>query len=58
MNLRTEMENKRKNLIKQIQDKKDLAISDLTAKHDNKYRDIKNYYTIITNQNLDIIKQL
>ena len=58
MNLRAEMEKKRKDQIKQIQDKKDQAIADLTAKHDKKYHDIKNYYTIITNQNLDIIKQL
>jgi len=58
LNLRQEMENKRKNEIKMIQEKKDQAIKELTAKHDQKYVDIKNYYTEITNTNLDIIKQL
>ena len=58
LNLRQEMENKRKNEIKKIQEKKDQAIDELTKKHDQKYLDIKNYYTEITNTNLDIIKQL
>lgn len=30
----------------------------MTAKHQKKYDDIKNYYQEITNTNLDIIKQL
>ena len=58
LNLRQEMENKRKSEIKKIQEKKDQAIKELTAKHDQKYIDIKTYYTEITNTNLDIIKQL
>ena len=57
-NLRAEMENKRKNKIKMIQEKKDEAINELTNKHAKKYTDIKNYYAEITNTNLDIIKQL
>jgi len=58
MNLRAEMENKRKNQIKMIQEKKDLAIAELTRKHSKKYAEIKQYYQEITNTNLDIIKQL
>lgn len=57
-NLRKEMVDKRKARIKQIQDKKDKDIEELTKKHEKKYNDIKNYYTEITNLNLDIIKQL
>ena len=41
-----------------IQEKKDLAIKELTAKHAKKYADIKAYYAEITNTNLDIINQL
>jgi growth arrest-specific protein 8 len=58
MNLRAEMENKRKNQIKMIQEKKDLAIEELTKNHEKKYNEIKQYYQEITNTNLDIIKQL
>ena len=56
--MREEMERKRKLLIAQIEQKKNQAIKDLTAKHARKYADIKNYYQEITNTNLDIIKQL
>ena len=56
--MREEMEKKRKLLIAQIEQKKNQAIKDLTAKHARKYADIKNYYQEITNTNLDIIKQL
>jgi hypothetical protein len=41
-----------------IQEKKDLAIKELTAKHAKKYADIRAYYGEITNTNLDIINQL
>ena len=41
-----------------IQEKKDTAIEELTAKHTQKYNDIKAYYQEITNTNFDIIKQL
>lgn len=54
--LREEMERKRKNMILQIETKKNQAIKDLTGKHAKKYADIKNYYQEITNTNLDIIK--
>jgi septal ring factor EnvC (AmiA/AmiB activator) len=56
--LREEMERKRKGLIQQIENKKNMAIKELTQKHAKKYNDIKNYYQEITNTNLDIIKQL
>ena len=56
--LREEMERKRKAMIQQIENKKNQAIKELTAKHAKKYNDIKNYYQEITNTNLDIIKQL
>jgi hypothetical protein len=42
--MREEMEKKRKLLIAQIEQKKNQAIKDLTAKHARKYADIKNYY--------------
>jgi hypothetical protein len=54
--LREEMERKRKAMIQQIENKKNLAIKELTSKHAKKYSDIKNYYQEITNTNLDIIK--
>jgi len=40
-----------------IQEKKDIAIKELTNKHTKKYAEIKNYYQEITNTNLDINKQ-
>lgn len=56
--LRKEMEEKRKGIITQIENKKNQAIKELTATHARKYNDIKTYYQEITNTNLDIIKQL
>lgn len=58
MCLRQEMEKDRKNKIQMIQDKKEEAIKMLISKHTKKYTEIKNYYSEITNTNLDIIKQL
>ena len=52
------MENKRRQKIQMIQEKKDEAIKELTLKHAKKYAEIKNYYNEITNTNMDIIKQL
>jgi len=57
-NLRTEKENRRRAEIKKIEEKKNAAIKELTDKHEKKYNEIKNYYTEITNTNIDIIKQL
>ena len=56
--LREDMEKKRKAAIQMIELKKNQAIKELTAKHEQKYKDIKTYYQEITNTNLDIIKQL
>jgi len=38
------MEEKRKRIIQQIENKKNQAIKDLTAAHEKKYTNIKNYY--------------
>ena len=56
--VRNEMENYRKNLTKQLEDKKDDKIKKLTTQHTKKYSDIKAYYTEITATNLDLIRQL
>lgn len=56
--LRNDMEKKRKAEIARIEAKKNQAIKELTMKHSKKYSDIKEYYSEITNTNLDIIKQL
>lgn len=56
--LRNEKERKRKLEIERIEGKKNDAIRALTKKHENKYADIKEYYSEITNTNMDIIKQL
>ena len=56
--LRNEMDGKRKEEIKAIQETKDAHIDQLTKSHAKKYDDIKHYYGDITNTNLDIIKQL
>jgi len=56
--LRAEMEEARAHRIRQIEERKDAAIKDLTNKHNKKYQDIKSYYADITATNLDLIKQL
>jgi hypothetical protein len=56
--LRSAMESKRSKTIKKIEVKKDEAIKTLTHKHAQKYEAIKNYYSEITNTNLDLIRQL
>ena len=52
------MESRRSKTIKKIEVKKDEAIKQLTHKHALKYEAIKNYYSEITNTNLDLIRQL
>lgn len=52
------MEEKRKRIISQIENKKNQAIKDLTLQHEKKYTNIKNYYQEITNTNMEIIKSL
>lgn len=56
--LRKEMEDKRKKIISQIENKKNLAIKELTNKHAKKYQKIKLYYQEINNTNFELIKQL
>ena len=56
--LRLEMDKKRKDDILKIEVKKNLAIKELTHKHEQKYEAIKCYYAEITNTNLDMIRQL
>jgi hypothetical protein len=56
--LRQDKEKKRKFEIERIENKKNEAIRALTKKHEKKYSDIKDYYSEITNTNMDIIKQL
>jgi len=56
--LRKDMEKKRKDIITDIEAKKNASIQRLVAEHDEKYQQIKNYYSEITSTNLDIIKQL
>lgn len=54
--LRTEMEEARQALIKQLEEKKDLKIGNIKKEHHKKYQDIKNYYSDITATNLDLIR--
>lgn len=56
--LRNDKEKRRKQEIERIENKKNKAIRDLTSKHEKKYSDIKDYYSEITNTNMDIIRQL
>lgn len=56
--MRQEKVTERRAAIKKIQDKKDAAIEDLIQKHEQKYEQIKTYYTDITNTNLDVIRTL
>jgi len=50
------MEKKRRAEIAKIEDKKNEAIKALCEKHEHKFRDIRDYYSDITNTNMDIIK--
>jgi hypothetical protein len=54
--LRQDKERRRKAEIERIESKKNEAIRALTKKHEQKYSDIKEYYSEITNTNMDIIK--
>jgi growth arrest-specific protein 8 len=56
--LRQKMEEERAARIKQIEEKKDLKIQQLTKEHSRKYNDIKNYYSDITATNLEYIRTL
>ena len=56
--LREEMEAKRKAEIAKIEAKKNKTIEELKAKHDQKYKDIHDYYNDITRLNMDMITTL
>jgi hypothetical protein len=56
--MRGEMEDARAQLIKNLEEKKDARIAQLTKEHSKKYTEIKNYYSDITATNLDLIKSL
>ena len=56
--LREDMEAKRKTEIAKIEAKKNKSIEELKAKHDQKYKDIHDYYNDITRLNMDMITTL
>lgn len=56
--IRAEMEEYSMKRIAQLEEEKDEKIKELTIVHNNKYRDIKNYYSDITTTNLTKIKDL
>lgn len=53
---RTNLDNRRKAEIKAIEDRKHVMIDQLMAEHSKAFADIKNYYSDITHNNLDLIK--
>lgn len=52
------MEEKRKAEIERIERTKKLAIDKLVADHEQKYKEIKEYYSEITGINMDLIQSL
>jgi len=56
--LRNEKENLRKQETKKNRESKDAAIAELTQKIKVKYEEIRNYYSEITNTNLEMINEL
>ena len=56
--LREELELRRKNEIKEIEERKNKQIHTLMKNHEKAFGDIKNYYNDITHNNLDLIKSL
>ena len=56
--LREDMEAKRKAEIAKIEARKNRTIEELKAKHDQKYKDIHDYYNDITRLNMDMITTL
>jgi hypothetical protein len=56
--LRAELELRRKNEIHEIEERKNAHINELIKKHDNSFKEIKNYYNDITANNLELIKSL
>ena len=56
--LRDEMDLRRKSEIHEIEERKNLHVSELMKKHEKAFTDIKCYYNDITHNNLDLIKVL
>lgn len=56
--VRQEMEEVSSKKVAELEESKDEKIKELTLLHNNKYRDIKNYYSDITTTNLSRIKDL
>lgn len=56
--IRQEMEEYSAKKVAELEESKDEKIKELTVLHNNKYRDIKNYYSDITTTNLSKIKDL
>ena len=56
--LRTDMEERKKRIIEQIEAKMNSDIKKLTVEHQQKLTDIQNYYKNITDSNISHIKQL
>ena len=55
---RGKLEKQRKGQITSIEQQKDAHIKELMKKHEQAFAEIKNYYTDITHNNLDLIKSL
>ncbi len=55
---REQLDRKRKDEIKSIEDRKHVMIDFLMNEHQKAFMDIKNYYNDITHNNLDLIKSL
>lgn len=55
---RETLDKRRKEEIKQIEDRKHAMIEKLMAEHSKAFAEIKNYYNDITHNNLDLIKSL
>ena len=56
--IRKESAKQKKTEIKVIETRKNNHISKLMVKHKNEFNDIKNYFTNVTHNNLDLIRQL
>lgn len=56
--IRDEMEKQRKSQIQKIEEAKNAKISEVMMKNQKDFIEIKNYYSEITNSNLDLIKRL
>lgn len=56
--LREEMDLRRKVEIQEVEERKNVHVSELMKKHEKAFTEIKCYYNDITHNNLDLIKTL